>query len=161
MDESKPETHGPQHHSYRLKPLIVILIGLVGGAGLYCGLMAWYFTGVDPGGGPSGPKGSADLLSADRGTVLYVPWSPRGADGATKPPETDVLEIVPLSELHVKFVSGVPESVETPKDSRLTATLEGAGVKISAAKEAKIGPHKVTVRDANGKQMTLNVRVKQ
>ena len=48
MDESTPETHGPQHHSYRLKPLIVILIGLVGGAGLYFGITAWYFTGVDP-----------------------------------------------------------------------------------------------------------------
>ena len=41
----------------------------------------------------------------------------------------------------------------------LTATLEGNSVKISAAKDAKPGPHQVTVRDAKGKQATLNVSV--
>ena len=36
MDEGRLETHGPKHHSYRLKPAILILIGLVvGGAGLW------------------------------------------------------------------------------------------------------------------------------
>ena len=75
--------------------------------------------------------------------------------------ERDVLEIVPPSELHVKIVSGIADSVETPKDSGLTATLEGNSVKISAAKDAKVGPHQVTVRDAKGKQATLNVSVKQ
>jgi len=37
----------------------------------------------------------------------------------------------------------------------LTATLEGNSVKISAAKDAKAGPHQVAVRDAKGKQVTL------
>jgi regulator of protease activity HflC (stomatin/prohibitin superfamily) len=54
MNEIRPETHAPKHHSYRAKPAILILIGLVVGGAIYFGVMAWYFTGVDPGGGPSG-----------------------------------------------------------------------------------------------------------
>ena len=49
MDEGRLETHGPKHHSYRLKPAILILIGLVVGGAIYFAVMAWYFTGVDPG----------------------------------------------------------------------------------------------------------------
>ena len=83
MDENRPQTHGPQHHSYRLKPAILVLIGLVGGVALYFAVMAWYFTGVDPGGGPSGPEGRDETMSpsTDRGkgnfalekTVLKTP----------------------------------------------------------------------------------------
>lgn len=147
MDESTPETHAPEHHSYKLKPVTVVLIGLVGGAALFFGVMAWYFTRVDPGGGPSGLKEGATKSSpADTGNANFAL-------------EKDVLEIVPLSELHVKIVSGIAENVETPKDSGLTATLEGNSVKISAAKDAKAGPHQVTVRDAKGKQATLHVSV--
>ena len=43
MDESIPETHGPQHHSYRPKLVILILVGLVGGTALYFGVEAWFF----------------------------------------------------------------------------------------------------------------------
>ena len=149
MEESGAETHGPEHHSYRPKPVILILIGLVGGAALFFGVMAWYFTRIDRGGGPPGLRGGAMKSSpADKGNGNFAL-------------EKDVLEIVPLSELHVKIVSGIAESVETPKDSGLTATLEGNNVKISAAKDAKAGPHQVTVRDAKGKQATLNVSVKR
>ena len=149
MDECRPETHGPEHRSRKLKRLARILIGLVGGGALFFGVMAWYFTRVDRGGGPSGLKGGATKSSLpDKGNGNLAL-------------EKDVFEIVPLSELHVKIVSGVAESVETPKDSGLTATLEGNSVKISAAKDAKAGLHQVTVRDAKGKQATLSVSVKQ
>jgi len=149
MDESTPETHEPKHHSHQSKPLVPILIGLVGGAALFFGVMAWYFTRVDPGGGAGGFKRHADKSSA-ADTV----------DGNFAL-ETDVLEIVPLAEAHVKIVSGSAESVETPKDSGLTATLEGNSLKLSAAKDAKAGPHRVTVRDAKGGQATLTVSVKR
>ena len=66
-----------------------------------------------------------------------------------------------ISEWHVKTVSGIAESVETPKDSGLTATLEGNSVKISAAKDAKAGRIWSGSRDTKGKQATLNVSVKQ
>jgi hypothetical protein len=56
-----------------------------------------------------------------------------------------------ISEWHVKIVSGIAESVETPKDSGLTATLEGNSVKISAAKDAKAGPHQVRIPGYHGK----------
>ena len=149
MDESRPETHGPEHHSHKPKRMIPILIGLVGGAAIFFGVMTWYFTRVDPGGGPSGlERGATKSSPADKSNGSFTL-------------EKDVLEIVPLSELHVKIVSGIAESVETPKDSGLTATLEGDSVKISAAKDAKSGPHQVTVRDAKGKRATLNVSVKQ
>ena len=149
MDENRPQMHGPQHHSYRLKPLIAILIGLVGGAAMLLVVMAWYFTRIDPGGGPRGVGGDATKSSSD------------DAGNGSLALEKDVLEIVPLSEAEVKIISGSAERVETPKDSGLTASLEGKSVKISAAKGAKAGPHKVTVRDAKGKQATLNVSVKQ
>ena len=149
MDESRSEIHGPEYHSHKPKRVIPILFGLVGGAAMFFGVMAWYFTRVDPGGGPSGFNGGATKASpADKANGNFAL-------------EKDVLEIVPLSELHVKVASGIAESVETPKDSGLTATLEGNSVKISAAKDAKAGQHQVTVRDDKGKQATLNVSVKQ
>jgi hypothetical protein len=57
MDENSPQTHGPQRHSYRLKPLIAIVLGLVGGAAMLFVVMAWYFTRIDPGDGPPGLDG--------------------------------------------------------------------------------------------------------
>jgi len=149
MDENRLVTHGPKHNSYRLKPAILILIGLVGGGAMYFGVMAWYFTRVDPGGGPSGFKRAATKSSsADVGNGNFVL-------------EKDAIEIIPLSEVQVKIVSGIAESAEPPKDSGLTATLEGNRVNISAAKDAKAGLHQVTVRDAKGKHVTLSVNVKQ
>ena len=59
MNEIRSETHAPEHHSHKPKRVIPILIGLVGGAALFLSVMAWYFTRVDPGGGPSGSGGDA------------------------------------------------------------------------------------------------------
>jgi hypothetical protein len=39
--------------------------------------------------------------------------------------------------------------------------LCGGHVTLGSIKDAKAGPHQVTVRDAKGKQATLNVSVKQ
>ena len=139
MDESGLETHGPKHHSFRLKPAILILIGLVVGGAIYFGVMAWYFTRIDPSGGPRGVEGDARKSSSD------------DAGNGSFALEKDVLEIVPLSELRVKIVSGIAESVETPKDSGLTATLEGNSVKSSAAKDAKAGPHQIRIPGYQGK----------
>jgi hypothetical protein len=111
--------------------------------------MAWYFTGVDPGGGPSGFGGEAAKSSSTG--IVY----------GNLVLESNVLEVVPRSERDVRIVSGSAASVETPQDSGLTATLQGNSVRISAAKEAKAGPHQVTVQDAKGNQATLNVSVKQ
>jgi hypothetical protein len=41
MGESKPETRGPEDPSHKPKPVILILIGVVGGAALFFGVMAW------------------------------------------------------------------------------------------------------------------------
>ncbi len=69
MDENQPETHGPKHHAYRLNPVIAILIGVVTSAALYLGVMVWYFTRVDPGGGPpalGGPSKATPNASENR-----------------------------------------------------------------------------------------------
>ncbi|MGO8744998.1 MAG: hypothetical protein ACLQNE_03315 [Thermoguttaceae bacterium] len=172
MGESRPETHGPEHPSHKPKPVILILIGVVGGGALFFGVMAWYFMRVDPGGGPSGLKGNATKSSLP--SAEWTPFLPNAAKGnkdathSSAPDkdngalalEKDALEIVPFSELHVKIVSGIAENVETPKDSGLTATLERNSVKISAAKDARPGSHQVTIRNAKGRQATLNVNVK-
>jgi hypothetical protein len=149
MAESRPETLGPEHHLRKPNWVIMSVIGLAGGTALLFGVMVWYFTKVDPSGAPPRLKENAAKSSpADKGNGSLA-W------------EKDVVEIVPLSELHVKIASGSAESVATPPGSGLTATLEGNSVKITAAKDAKAGPHQVTVRDAQGKQATHNVNVKQ
>ena len=149
MDESKAETHVPEHHSYRLKATVLVLIGLVVGGALYYGVMAWYFTGVDPGGGPSGRKGHAIKL-------------PSAGDGnADFNLELDGVEVSPPADVHVKIGNGIAKNVEVPEDSGLTAILEGNRLKVSVAKDAKSGPHQVTVRDTRGQPSTFNITVKR
>ena len=149
MDESKVETHVPEHHSYRPSPVILILIGLVGGGVLFFGIMAWYFTRVDPGGGPSGRKGHTMKL-------------PSAGDGnADFNLEADGVEVSPPADVNVKIGNGIAKNVEVPEDSGLTAILEGNRLKISVAKDAKSGPHQVTVRDARGQTSAFNITAKQ
>jgi hypothetical protein len=105
--------------------------------------MVWYFTRVDTAefhrfkGGKAGAKDSDALLL-----------------------DTDVLEIVPISEMHVKIKSGLVEGVELPKNVGLTAKVEGDDVTISAAKDAKEGTHQITVRGSMGKKATVQVHLK-
>ena len=149
MDESRLETHGPKHHSYWLTPAILILIGLVVGGALYFGVMAWYFTGVDPGGGPSGRKGHA----------MKLPFA--GDGNADFNLQADGVEVSPPADVDVKIGNGIAKNVEVPEDSGLTAILEGSRLKISVAKDAKSGPHQVTIRDARGQSSTFNITVKR
>ena len=74
--------------------------------------------------------------------------------------DTDVLEIVPLSEMHVKIKSGLVEGVELPKNVGLTAKVKGDDVTISASKDAKEGTHQITVRGSKGKKATIQVHLK-
>jgi hypothetical protein len=71
MNEIRPETHAPKHHSYRAKPTILILIGLVVGGALYFGVMAWYFTG---GFGPihAGHGARSNTRDGGGGTVVSM-----------------------------------------------------------------------------------------
>ena len=102
MDESRPETHVPEHHSYRAKPVILILIGLSVAQAVFRRHGLVFHEGLF-GGGPSGFKRDATKSS-----------SARAGDGNFVL-EKDICEIVPLSEVQVKIVSGNAESVETPK----------------------------------------------
>jgi hypothetical protein len=149
MDESKAETHFSEHHSYRLKPVILTLIGLVGGGVLFFGVMAWYFTRVDPGGGPSGRKGHA----------MKLPFA--GDGDADFNLELDGVEVSPPADVHVTIGNGIAKNVEVPEDSGLTAILEGNRLMVSVAKDAKSGPYQVTVRDARGQSSTFNITVKR
>ena len=71
MNEIRPETHAPKHYSYRAKPTILILIGLVVGGALYFGVMAWYFTG---GFGPihAGHGARSNTRDGGGGTVVSM-----------------------------------------------------------------------------------------
>ena len=71
-----------------------------------------------------------------------------------------MLEIVPLSEMHVKIKSGKAECVETPKDSGLKAKIDGDGVTVSASKDAKEGTHQIKVKGGKGTEATIHVKIK-
>ena len=72
-----------------------------------------------------------------------------------------MLDIVPLSELHVTIKAGKAASVEVPKDAGLTAKVEGDTVTIAAAKDAPEGARQLTVKSIKGKAATLQVNVKK
>jgi hypothetical protein len=76
--------------------------------------------------------------------------------------EYEEIDLIPGgAEKQVKVKSGKAESAEAPKDSGVTAKLEGDKLTVSAAKDAKAGTHKVTVKGAKGKEATINVKVKK
>ena len=93
-----------------------------------------------------------------------VPGAPLGqnAGTATKPGsddnlilDTTVVDIIPLSELHLKIINGIAESVETPADSGLTAKVDGNRVTVNASKAAKAGTHQIKVKGPKGKETIL------
>ena len=143
MDNEPQDTTSMEHHSRKPQNLVIALVGVLGGAALFAAVMVWYFTTVDTAefhrfkGGKAGAKDSDALLL-----------------------DTDVLEIVPISEMHVKIKSGLVEGVELPKSAGLTAKVEGDDVTISAAKDAKEGTHQITVRGSKGKKATIHVHFK-
>ncbi len=154
MDNKSQDTTGIEHHSQKRLSIVTALMGAVGGVALFVGGMAFYFTRVERlppplppsmgGGAPSGAGKSAAAAKDDEDLVM----------------ETPVIDIVPLSELHLKIKSGKALSVEVPKDSGLTAKVEDTAVTISASKDAKEGTHQITVRGSKGKKATIQVNLK-
>jgi hypothetical protein len=150
VDDKTQDTLGSESPACKCKcaNIVAILVGLVGGTALFAGIMVWYFTRVAP----------------------VSPWSPRSGGGAAATVgkegealglDTVVLDIVPLAKMHVKIKSGKAESVEVPKESGLTANVEGDTVTITAAQDAPEGTHQLTVKGGKGKTATLRVNVKK
>jgi hypothetical protein len=75
--------------------------------------------------------------------------------------EYEEIDIIPGAEKQVNVKSGKAASAEAPKDSGVTAKVEGGKVAIAAAKEAKEGTHEVKVKNAKGKEATVKVKVKK
>ena len=109
---------------------VAVLVGVVGGAAIFFGVMVWYFAMVD-----RRPPPMPDMGRGTRSNGA----KPAAAESEDLVMETGALDIVPLSELHVKIKSGKALSVEVSKDSGLTAKVESNAVTITAAKEAKGG----------------------
>jgi hypothetical protein len=73
----------------------------------------------------------------------------------------EVVELVPGGpEKPVGVKSGKAESAEAPKESGVTAKVEGNKVILSAGKDAKEGDHTVTVKGGK-KDATIKVHVKK
>ena len=154
MDHTTHDPAGTKHPSNTGANTVAVVAGVVGGAALFVGIMAWYFW----------------MAGQQAPPMPGMPVETKPGSGATAKPagsnenlvmETDVLEIVPLSELHLNVKSGKAESVEAPKDSGLTAELDGKGVKIAASKDAKEGPVQIKIKGAKGKETVVTVNVKK
>jgi hypothetical protein len=75
--------------------------------------------------------------------------------------ESEEITLAPGDEKEVKVKSGKAEKAEAPKDSGVTAKVEGDKVTVSASKEAKEGTHSVTVKGGKAKDATIKVTVKK
>jgi hypothetical protein len=145
MDHTTHDPAGTKHPSSTGANTVAVVAGVVGGAALFVGVMAWYFwmAGQQAPPMPGTPVGIKS--GGDENLVM----------------ETDMLDIVPLSELHLNVKSGKAEGVETPKESGLTAELDDKGVKIAASKDAKEGPVQIKIKGAKGKEAVVTVNVKK
>lgn len=151
MGEGTQPTGGSRPSKQRVA-ILAAIIGVVGGAVIFFGIMYLYNRGVSREAPPVPGVGG----NATSGGTASDPFK---ADTLTM--ETGVVEIVPLSPVHVKVKSGKAASVDVPEDSGLTATIENNGVTISATTDAKKGPHVVKVKDAKGKEATITVTLKK
>ena len=146
MDNNYQDTTGVNNHSQKRRNIVVAVVGVVGGSALFLGVMAWYFTRVD----------TAEFHQPKDGGIA----KPVAKDSEDLLMDTDVIDIVPISEMRVKIKSGKAESVEVPKDSGLKANVDGDAVTISASKDAKEGTHQITVKGSKGKKATIRVNLK-
>jgi hypothetical protein len=154
MDPNRQESVGTKHPSKKRENTIAVIVGVVGGGALFVGVMVWYFWMA----GQSAPPMPGTPIGTESGSGTAT--TPARSDEELVM-ETGVLDIVPLSELHLNITSGKAESVEVPKESGLAAELDGKGVKIMASKDAKEGTHQIKVKGAKGKEAIVNVTVKQ
>ncbi len=151
MDDNLQDTTATKHPPRKRVNILVALVAVVGGGALFFGVMAWYFTRVD--------KAEFQQPKAG-GSAKSGPGTPATKDGEELVMGAEVIDIVPLAEMHVTIKSGKVESVEVPKDSGLTAKVEGDAVTISASQDAKEGTHQVTVKDCKGKKAIIRVNLK-
>ena len=151
MDDKTQDTPGAESPACKCKcaNTVVALVGVLGGTAIFVGIMVWYFGRVD----------RAPLFMSPRGAPRPA-WATKRTMGNLGL-DTVVLDIVPLSELHVTIKAGKAASVEVPKDAGLTAKVEGDTVTIAAAKDAPEGARQLTVKSIKGKAATLQVNVKK
>jgi hypothetical protein len=74
--------------------------------------------------------------------------------------EYEEIDLIPGADKQVKVKSGSAKTAEAPKDSGVTAKVEGDHLTIAAGKDPKEGVHQVTVRGGK-KDATLKVHVKK
>ena len=74
--------------------------------------------------------------------------------------EYEEIDLVPGADKQVKVKSGSAKTAEAPKDSGVTAKVEGDHLTVAAGKDAKEGVHQVTVKGGK-KDATLKVHVKK
>ena len=154
MDHNSQDSVGMKHPSKKRENTVAGVAGVVVGVAICAGVMVWYFgmvaqpappmPGIPIGTKPTGGT-SATLASSNEGLVM----------------ETGVLDIVPLSEMHLNITSGKAESVEVPRESGLTGELDGKGVKITASKDAKEGIYQIKVKGPKGTETIVKVNVKK
>jgi hypothetical protein len=86
--------------------------------------------------------------------------SPKGQEAIVL--EYEEIDLIPEGEpKEVKVKKGKAESAEAPKESGVTAKVEGDKLTVSAGKDAKPGTHTVTVKGGKAKDVTLKVNVKK
>jgi hypothetical protein len=74
--------------------------------------------------------------------------------------EYEEIDLIPGAEKQVKVKSGKADTAEAPKDSGVTAKVEGDHLVVAAGKDAKEGTHNVAVKGGK-KDATLKVKVKK
>jgi hypothetical protein len=115
--------------------------GIVGFMFLFGTLVLLASAGCDK---PSDKKGTG---SAQGGDVLVL--------------EYEEIDLIPGTEKPVKVKSGKADTAEAPKDSGVTAKVEGDKVTVAAGKDAKEGTHEVKVKGGQAKDATIKVKVKK
>jgi hypothetical protein len=73
--------------------------------------------------------------------------------------EYEEIDIIPGAEKQVSVKTGKPVTAEAPKDSGVTAKVEGGKVTVAASKDATEGTHEVKVKDAKGKEAKVKVKI--
>jgi hypothetical protein len=74
--------------------------------------------------------------------------------------EVEEIDLIPGSDKQVKLKSGAAQAAEAPKDSGVTAKVEGDHLTIATGKDAKEGVHQVTVKGGK-KDVSVKVNVKK
>ncbi|MGO9114713.1 MAG: hypothetical protein ACLP9L_36315 [Thermoguttaceae bacterium] len=142
------------HPSKKRENTIAGVVGIVGGGGLFLAVIVWYFWMV----AQPAPPLPGTTLGANSGSGTAAMPAHNDDDVVA---EYSLFDIIPLSEQHLNIKSGKAKSVDVPKESGLTAELDGNGVKIVASKDAKEGTYQIKLTSAMGKETIVKVNVKK